>query len=72
MRKLKKLLTIGFLLFGVSLSLWNCQKEVIDIDVEKESEYHFNYLSLDEVIKKEGLDNSIQLIESYFDINKTS
>ena len=71
MRKLKKLVSIGILLFGVSLILLNCQKDEVQFETQKESKYHFKKLSLNEILKKTETKNSIHKIEKYFDINSS-
>ena len=72
-RTLKKVLQFGILLFGISLLLWNCEKEDMKASIvlqELDDKYHSRTITLDDIYDvKKYLDD---LMPQQRDINKTS
>lgn len=71
-QRLKKLLKIGILLFGISLILTNCQKDDNDILNETFQEKRLKRISLTDLNSRIGNSTSFNNLKSLFDVNKVT
>ena len=71
-------LKIGILFFGITILLWNCEKEEISIDtienfenIETELKKNTKIISLEDLQSKQKLNKTLQSLSRKFDINNT-
>ena len=62
--QLKKHVRIFVLLLGVSVLLWNCEKEGVDIETNASSDFEIKTLNKNQVIKNQKINTFLEKLET--------